>query len=371
MTIVYLINRILTAFAVKNSGKMKIVIDEKIPFLQDALEAMGHSVLPLPGVEISKESLAGAGALFVRTRTRCDASLLDGTEVRFIGTATIGYDHIDSAYCAQKGIEWTNAAGCNADAVLQYVQAVVYSWARDNDVALPGLVLGIVGVGEIGSRIDRWARSEGMRTVLNDPPRAARGEQGFSPLAEIAAQCDIITLHPTLSKGGDYPSYHLADEAFFSSLSRCRLFINASRGPVVDNKALLKVLEGGSSMAAVLDVWEGEPQIDLSLLNKVYIATPHIAGYSAEGKINATRQVLVAFAAYCGGVAVPHLALQPPVPSFVEARSFADAALGIYSPHDDSRALKDNPAAFEEQRNNYKLRREPGAYDIKLLKTAE
>lgn len=350
---------------------MRIVIDEKIPFLQDALEAMGHSVLPLPGVEISKESLCGAEALFVRTRTRCDASLLEGTEVRFIGTATIGYDHIDSAYCAQKGIEWTNAAGCNADAVLQYVQAVVYSWAKDNDIALRGLVLGIVGVGEIGSRVERWARSEGMRTVLNDPPRAARGEQGFSSLAEIAAQSDIITFHPTLNKGGDYPSYHLADAAFFSSLSRCKLFINASRGPVVDNRALLEVLQGNGTMAAVLDVWEDEPQISLSLLNKVYIASPHIAGYSAEGKINATRQVLEAFAAYCGGVPVPSLALQPPVPAVVEARTFADAALEIYSPHDDSRALKSSPAAFEELRNNYKLRREPGAYDIKLLKNAE
>lgn len=350
---------------------MRIVIDEKIPFLQDALEAMGHSVLPLPGVEISKESLCGAEALFVRTRTRCDASLLEGTEVRFIGTATIGYDHIDSAYCAQKGIEWTNAAGCNADAVLQYVQAVVYSWAKDNDIALRGHVLGIVGVGEIGSRIDRWARSEGMRTVLNDPPRAARGEQGFSSLAEIAAQSDIITFHSTLNKGGDYPSYHLADAAFFSSLSRCKLFINASRGPVVDNRALLEVLQGNGTMAAVLDVWEDEPQISLSLLNKVYIASPHIAGYSAEGKINATRQVLEAFAAYCGGVPVPSLALQPPVPAVVEARTFADAALEIYSPHEDSRALKSNPAAFEELRNNYKLRREPGAYDIKLLKNAE
>ncbi len=350
---------------------MRIVIDEKIPFLQDALEAMGHSVLPLPGVGISKESLCGAEALFVRTRTRCDASLLEGTEVRFIGTATIGYDHIDSAYCAQKGIEWTNAAGCNADAVLQYVQAVVYSWAKDNDIALRGLVLGIVGVGEIGSRVERWARSEGMRTVLNDPPRAARGEQGFSSLAEIAAQSDIITFHPTLNEGGDYPSYHLADAAFFSSLSRCKLFINASRGPVVDNRALLEVLQGNGTMAAVLDVWEDEPQISLSLLNKVYIASSHIAGYSAEGKINATRQVLEAFAAYCGGVPVPSLALQPPVPAVVEARTFADAALEIYSPHDDSRALKSNPAAFEELRNNYKLRREPGAYDIKLLKNAE
>ena len=350
---------------------MKIVIDEKIPFLRDALVSMGHSVLPLPGVEISNASLRDAGALFVRTRTHCDASLLDGTGVRFIGTATIGYDHIDSDYCAQKGIKWTNAAGCNADAVLQYVQAVVYSWARDNKVSLQGLVMGIVGVGEIGSRIDRWARSEGMRTVLNDPPRAASGEQGFSSLADVAAQCDIITLHPTLSKGGDYPSYHLADEAFLSSLSCCKLFINASRGPVVDNKALLKVLDGGCAFAAVLDVWEGEPQIDLSLLNKVYIATPHIAGYSAEGKINATRQVLEAFAAYFGGAVVPTLALQPPVPAVVEAQSFADAALKIYSPHSDSSALKNNPAAFEEQRNNYKLRREPHAYDIKLLKTTE
>ena len=348
---------------------MKIVIDEKIPYIKDALEAMGHVVLSKPGVDICKADLLGAEALFVRTRTVCDASLLAGTPVRFIGTATIGYDHIDAAYCAANGIVWTNAAGCNAGAVLQYVQSVVYEWARETNTPVEGLVMGVVGVGEIGSRVAEWASSAGMRLLLNDPPRAARGDSGFVELSELAAKCDIITFHPTLSKGGDYPSYHLAGEAFLSSLQRCRLLINASRGPVVDNKALETLLVSGTAPRVVLDVWEGEPDISLSLLNKVYVATPHIAGYSAEGKINATKIVLAKFAEYFGCVgSVPLLELPAPASPCVVARSLPDALLEIYNPQSDSRVLKANSQMFEELRNNYALRREPSAYKIELPK---
>ncbi len=206
---------------------MKVVIDEKIPYLREALLEMGHSVLALPGVAISKEDVKDASALFVRTRTFCNEALLEGSAVRFIGTATIGYDHIDAAYCAANGVEWASAAGCNAGAVLQYVQAVVYSWAKERVVSLDGLTMGIVGVGEIGSRVARWASSVGLRLLLNDPPREAAGENGFVSLERIAAECDIITFHPTLSRAGDFPSFHLADAAFFDSMKRCRLFINA------------------------------------------------------------------------------------------------------------------------------------------------
>ena len=346
---------------------MKIVIDEKIPYIADALSAMGNQVVALPGVAIANEHLRDADALFVRTRTLCNAALLEGTGVRFIGTATIGYDHIDAAYCKQKNITWTNAAGCNADAVLQYVQAVVYTWAAERGRLLEGLTLGVVGVGEIGTRVVRWAAAAGLRLLLCDTPREARGEQGFVSLATIAAQCDIITFHPTLSKGGPFPSYHLADEAFFAQMKRCTLFINASRGPVVDNAALLRVMERNPQLDVVLDVWEGEPDINLSLLNKVYIATPHIAGYSAEGKLNATNIVLRRFAEYFGcEQALPSLALPVPCPSQVVAPSFAAACLTIYNPHADSLALKTAPQNFEDLRNNYNLRREPSAFDIKI-----
>lgn len=340
---------------------MKIVIDEKIPYLREALLSLGHEVVTLPGTAISKSDLLDVEALFVRTRTRCNAALLEGTPVRFIGTATIGYDHIDAGYCAARGIEWVNAAGCNADAVLQYVQSVVYSCLK----SLEGVAIGVVGVGEIGSRVARWAAGEGMEVYRNDPPRAARGESGFVSLGEIAEKCDIITFHPTLERSGKFPSYHLAGESFFSMLKRCKLLINASRGPVVDNDALLAAVENGVVQKVALDVWEGEPEINISLLNKVCVATPHIAGYSAEGKINATRMVLEAFCKYFGHVGgLPELSLPTPENNVVEAPSLREALLAIYSPLTDTEALKKSPSSFEQLRNEYTLRREPKAFDI-------
>ena len=347
---------------------MKAVIDEKIPFLREALEAMGHCVVALPGVKICTDDVADADALFVRTRTRCDKALLHGSKVRFIGTATIGYDHIDADYCAENGIRWASAAGCNAGAVLQYVQSVIYTWSKERGCPVEGLSLGVVGVGEIGSRVAAWAEEAGMTVYRNDPPRQEKeGSDAFVSLAEIAEKCDIITFHPTLERAGRYPSYHLADEDFFASLKNCRLLINASRGPVVDNKALLAALENAVLPDAVLDVWEGEPDLSLPLLNKVYIATPHIAGYSAEGKLNATALVLKAFASFVGYDGELPLPLLPaPEPSAVVAPTYADAMLQIYNPHADSLRLKQLPSSFEEQRNNYLLRREPGAYKISL-----
>ena len=347
---------------------MKAVIDEKIPYLREALMVMGVDVVSLPGTDIKNVHLLDAQALFVRTRTVCDAALLSGTAVRFIGTATIGYDHIDTEYCRENGVFWTNAAGCNAGAVLQYVQSVVYSWARDNGYSLSGLTLGIVGLGEIGSRVAAWAESVGLRVLANDPPKADAGVAGLVTLEQIAKECDIITFHPSLNVDGVYKSVHLADAAFFASLKRCRLFINASRGAVVDNEALLAALEAGAVKCAAIDVWEKEPDINLALLNKVYIATPHIAGYSAEGKINATSIVLNKFAdfiKYTGEV--PALRLDAPQQPFVRAVTEQDAFLSIYSPLEDTAKLKSAPGDFENLRNNYKLRREQSAFQIEIV----
>ena len=347
---------------------MKAVIDEKIPYLRDALLAMGIEVVALPGSAITAGDLADAYALFVRTRTKCDATLLEGSAVRFIGTATIGYDHIDVEYCSHRGIVWTNAAGCNAGAVLQYVQAVVYSWARDTGVALTGLTLGIVGLGEIGSRVATWAGNVGMRVLANDPPKADAGVAGLVSLEEIAAECDIITFHPSLNVDGVYKSVHLADAAFFASLAHCRLLINASRGAVVDNDALLAALESSAVQCAAVDVWEGEPDISLPLLERAYIATPHIAGYSAEGKMNATAIVLDEFARNINYVGeLPVLRLDAPREPVVRAASEQDAMLAIYSPLDDTAMLKRAPGDFESLRNNYCLRREPSAYEIDII----
>lgn len=342
---------------------MKIVIDEKIPYLKETLESFGHEVLAKPGVEIDCNDVVDAGALFVRTRTKCNAQLLDGSSVRFIGTATIGYDHIDTCYCREKGIVWKNAAGCNAGAVLQYVQSVIYDWIP----CVEGLSIGVVGVGEIGSRVASWAASSGMIVYRNDPPKESKGVEGLVSLGEIAEKCDIITFHTTLERGGDFPSLHLADKKFFDSLKKCKLLINASRGEVVDNMALLDALNTGKVGAVALDVWENEPYINKELLDKALVATPHIAGYSAEGKINATRIVLETFLEFIGqekgGVT---LSLPAPDNNVVDAPTEREALLSIYSPKDDTMALKHNPEDFEGLRNNYKLRREPFSYKIVL-----
>lgn len=354
----------------KTRHTMRIVIDEKIPYLRDALEQMGHSVTAMPGQAIDNSDLAVADALFVRTRTHCNAALLDNTPVRFIGTATIGHDHIDKEYCRQRSIVWTNAPGCNADAVLQYVQSCIYCWARSYDInSLEGLTLGIVGVGQIGSRVERWAREAGLTVLLNDPPRAERGEGDFVPLSRIAQECDIITFHTTLSKSGVHPSYHLADAAFLDSLQRCRLLINASRGPVIDNSALLNAIDNKRIAAVALDVWENEPQLNHGLLEKAFIATPHIAGYSTEGKINASRMMVEAFAQFSRYTEpLPAMSLPAPAQPKVSAATLPDALLYIYNPLDDTTLLKSSPDRFEELRNNYNLRREPKAYTIEIKK---
>lgn len=342
---------------------MKIVIDEKIPFLKAALQDMGYHVVAKAGTEISRSDVADADALFVRTRTQCNAELLAGSSVRFIGTATIGYDHIDKDFCRENNIVWRSAAGCNAGAVLQYVQSVVYEWAA----CVQGLSIGVVGVGEIGSRVAEWASSVGMVVYKNDPPKAQQGAGGFVSLEEIAEKCDIITFHPTLERGGNFPTYHLADKRFFDSLARCGLLINASRGEVVDNVALLAAVNESKVGSVALDVWENEPLISQELLEKAFVATPHIAGYSAEGKMNATKMVLGAFCEFLGRKDEAVLqALPEPENSLITASTEREAFLSIYSPLADTTMLKENPAVFEHLRNNYRLRRETSAYKIVL-----
>ena len=328
---------------------------------------MGCDVVAKAGDDISAADVKDADALFVRTRTLCNASLLDDSAVRFIGTATIGYDHIDAQYCKEKGIYWTSAPGCNAGGVVQYIQSAIYKWCEKQQQPADGMTLGIVGVGEIGSRVAAWAREAGMKVLLNDPPREAAGAKGFVSLNEIAQECDIITFHPTLTYDGEHASYHLADKQFFDALQRKPLFINASRGPVADNKALMAAYNSGKVKDIVMDVWENEPDIAPELLDASFIATPHIAGYSAEGKHNATRIVLERFADFTDySEPLPIEPLPSPENPLVEEKSMEKALLSIYNPDDDTAKLKQSPELFEELRNNYCFRREPSAYQISI-----
>lgn len=323
---------------------MKVVIDHKIPFIQDAIAQIADEVLYLPGDAFTPEAVKDADALIVRTRTRCNRELLEGSSVKFIATATIGFDHIDTAYCQEAGITWTNCPGCNAGSVEQYIRSVLLFLAERKGLDLQQATLGVVGVGHVGSRVVRMAESLGMRVLKNDPPRADQGEEGFVDLATIARECDVITFHTPLNRSGRYCTFHLADEDFFFSLQRCPFFINSSRGEVMDTAALLAARAAGKIKEALIDTWEHEPHISRELLSVAAIATPHIAGYSADGKANATRMSLEALCRFFG-IEADFEVLPPEGPH-------------DYDPTRDSDWLKATPEKFEWFRGNYPVRRE-------------
>ena len=343
---------------------MKVIVDDKIPYIREALATMGVEAVYLPGSKIDRASVSNADALIVRTRTHCNAELLEGSRVRFIATATIGYDHIDMVYCASQGIQWTNAPGCNAASVCQYIQSVLLLLQLEEGIQLSEATIGIVGVGHVGTLVAEMARTWGMRVLLCDPPRADRGEEEFVPLDTIAREADIITLHTPLIREGSHPTFHLADKDFFRSLERKPYFINTSRGETTDTQALWEALDKGYIAQCIIDVWENEPEIDLSLLDQCYIGTPHIAGYSADGKANATRMALTALSEHFNLGEVPHIEPPHPTEPTIRAKSRECALLQTYNPHADSNALKTHPERFEQLRGEYPFRREEQAYKL-------
>lgn len=323
---------------------MKVIVDHKIPYIKEAISKIADEVVFLPGDAFTKEEVKDADALIVRTRTRCNRELLEDTKVKFIATATIGYDHIDTEYCREAGIVWTNCPGCNAGSVEQYIRAVLLLLKEKKGLDLQKAVLGIVGVGHVGSRVKRMAESLGMKVLLNDPPRADRGEEGFVDLQTIIRECDVITFHTPLNREGKYVTYHLVNEDFLFSLERTPFIINASRGEVVDTASLLAALAAGKVRDAIIDTWEYEPNISKELMEVAYLATPHIAGYSADGKANATRMSLEALCKYFGVEA--EFGIVPP------------EGPQDYDPTRDSDWLKAAPGKFEWFRGNYPVRRE-------------
>lgn len=331
---------------------MKIIIERNIPYIAGALERHGE-VAYLPAGEITREAVADADALFVRTRTRCNADLLEGSRVSFIATATIGTDHIDLDYCRSRGITVVNAPGCNAPAVAQYVFAVIGSRFAGED--LSKLRLGVVGVGNVGSIVARWGERLGMTVLRCDPPRARREGGDFVDLRCIAEHADIITFHTPLNLSGIDATYHLADAKLLGGLSRCRLLINSSRGEVVDNAALAEAI-GKTVESAAIDCWEGEPAIDRNLLAKAFVATPHIAGYSSEGKKRATAMTLEAFARHFGVDvdAIPTI----DAPARGADIDSIEQVTATYNPLVDTKLLRTSPDQFENLRNNYNLRHE-------------
>lgn len=332
---------------------MRIIVDSHIPHIQGLIEPRAE-VLYLEPSDINRDAVKNADALIVRTRTRCDAALLDGSRVQFIGSATIGTDHIDLDYCASHGITVRNAPGCNAPAVAQWVFCAIDAWMRQHCISTPvGLTLSIVGVGHIGSIVARWGRQLGFTVLLNDPPREEReglSDEQFLPLDELQRRCDIITFHTPLTRDGQWPTWHLCDKAFLNGLTRCRLLLNAARGPIADNTALL---DWHGDIA--LDCWENEPNISHELLEKCVVATPHIAGYSLQGKQRGTAMMLEALNEHYGWD-IPIPLIDAPATGATDV-TLADIAAS-YDILADTAALKSAPHTFEPLRNHYPYRQE-------------
>lgn len=327
---------------------LHIIVERNVRFVEGLLEQFG-TVKYLAPEEISAERVQKADALFIRTRNRCDAALLDGSQCRFIGTATIGTDHIDLPYCASRGITAVNAPGCNAPAVAQYVMASILAIANR---PIEQYTIGIIGVGHVGSIVERWARRMGMEALVNDPPRqAAEGGDNWSTLDEIAERADIITVHTPL----DDTTRHLLDDAYISTFRRSPIVINAARGPVADTDALIRGIDSGKIHHLVIDCWENEPDISRELLRRATIATPHIAGYSLEGKIRAARMVLDEFSRT---FSLPHIEMPQSAPAGAASKVSPAAIARSYHPEDDTARLKDAPETFETLRNTYALRHE-------------
>lgn len=342
---------------------MKILIDEFVPYAEEALRPYAD-VIMVDGRNLRAEDVSEADALIVRTRTRCGAELLEGaSRLKFVGTATIGYDHIDRPYLASRGVKFTSAAGCNRRAVLQWVSAVLAHLSEVQGWRPEERTLGVVGVGHVGSLVAEYARAWGFRVLCSDPPRErAEGlgeREGFVPLERLLEEADIVTLHTLLERGGETPTYHLADEDFLSRMRDGATLLNASRGEVADTEALLR---HSHRLTLCIDVWEGEPDaISPELLEVAEIATPHIAGYSLQGKANASAIVLNALAERLGfdtlrGWYPEGVRPSNPRPiSWEEMRGEIDEYCHLV---EETERMKMNPSDFENRRNTYPLREE-------------
>ncbi|MCQ2336967.1 MAG: 4-phosphoerythronate dehydrogenase [Paludibacteraceae bacterium] len=316
---------------------MRVLIDKNIPFIKGLIDGVAEVVYLEPSA-FTPDTVKNADVLIIRTRTRCDEALLSGSAVKFIATATIGYDHIDTDYCKKAGIAWTNAPGCNADSVCNYIDAAIRYVLPDFE----GKTIGIVGVGNVGSRVYKNALAMGMKPLLNDPPLQQSGcmQFKFTPLESIAAEADIITFHVPLNAD----TYHIINAEFLSVCRPGAIIINSSRGEILSTDDALK-----ATQKFVIDCWENEPSPNLQLLSKALLATPHIAGYSIDGKANGTVASVNAVSDFFGlgiKVSVNDLGLPP--------KDYT----AKYNIEADSIALKREPHKFEWFRNHYPVRRD-------------
>jgi erythronate-4-phosphate dehydrogenase len=353
---------------------MKIIIDDKIPYIRGAFEGVAE-VVYLPGSKTTPEIARDADAIVTRTRTKCNEHLLAGSSVKFIATATIGYDHIDTDYCDSVGIKWTNAPGCNSKSVEQYIASTLMVLAERKGWNLSEKIIGVVGVGNVGSKVAKVCEIFGMKVLLNDPPRErTEGSAKFVSMETIQDMADIITLHVPLNQKGEDATYHLADEKFFKKLKQDSVLINSCRGEVTETQAVKNALKAGTISAFVCDCWENEPNLDFELLAMTELATPHIAGYSKDGKANGTQMSVHAISKYFGlgledwqptGVELPaNPVIEIDGLGLTEQQIISKAILHTYDIKNDDYDLRENTEKFEQLRGDYPTRREFPAFTI-------
>lgn len=354
---------------------MKIIIDDKIPYIQGALEPFAE-VVYLPGKETTPEIAKNADAIITRTRTKCNQHLLEGSSVKMIATATIGFDHIDADYCENNNIEWTNAPGCNSWSVAQYIMAALHTLALKKHLKLDELTIGVVGAGNVGSKVARLCNIIGMNVLVNDPPRQRNeGSDDFVSIDEIQQKSDIITFHTPLTREGIDKTFHMANKEFIEKCMKGLVFINSSRGEVMETSSIINALNSGHISEAIVDCWENEPEINRELLEKAFITTPHIAGYSKDGKANGTSMSIQAISKkfnlgidnwQCKNVELPtNTTIYIDGSSKSKQEILAEAILATYPILEDSARLKSSPQTFEKQRGDYPVRREFPVYTVK------
>lgn len=341
--------------------RLKIVADKAIPFLEGVFDPYADMTY-LPGDKIGPEDVKDADVLMIRTRTKCNAALLEGSKVKFIATATIGTDHIDFPYCDSKGIVVRNAPGCNAGGVMEYVFSALYGLASRKSISLQGDTIGIIGVGHVGSLIERMGRALGFKILKCDPPRAeAEGSFGFCDLEYLLQNSQIVTLHVPL----DETTRGMANSEFFSLMQPGAFFINAARGEVVCDDALKAAIPKLGPV--IIDTWNHEPDIDLDLMGKVAIATPHIAGYSYQGKQNGTAAAVRAVAHYFGITELYEFFPKTDLPENEAVKldlkdlnqgEIASVLQYNYPIFTDDFMLRLNPENFDKLRSEYNYRRE-------------
>jgi len=353
---------------------MKIVAAKNMPFAAEAFGTLGDVTL-VDGRTITADDVRDADLLVTRSTTPITPELLGGSQVGFYGTATIGTDHIDIPYLEEHGIQWCSAAGCNANSVSEYLTAALLCVAQKHDITLAGKTMGVIGVGNVGTRVAEKAAALDMTVLPNDPPRKREEGMPSTPLPDLLAQADIVTLHTPLTRTGQDATYHLANDAFFAQLKPGCIFVNAARGPVVDTDALLRAMDRGIVAHAIIDTWEGEPGFRTDLMERAAIVSPHIAGYSYEGKYMGTVMVYREACRFLDEPPewTPDALLPPPdVPNLVaDPKRPPEAALwelvhAVYDIEADDARMRAVPpggeaerrAHFDALRKSYPIRRE-------------